>query len=456
MHGIGGDLELVVVEHGGQDLEGETRGDACHALVGARVIAVFLIGLGLGIDVLQALAVVDAHLRVEAGILRLLQPRQHRELRHHLERARGAGRGGEGAPAQQLLVDLDLLGGLQAVGHLHDVDAVEEGLVVLVVAERLPLGLVGVREDDAVEGNGREALGALVVALLRRGQERVQHLDRGLEHLHEFEQPLVGEAQPAGVAVGVRVALRVAVELADIDLAHQRGDVLVVLVSRLGLGDRDLPQDGRLDPHHAEARNVPAVFLQALDRPRRHDAREVARGDAVIGFEHRAVLRRREEAERALVDGRALQRVDRALLHQLLQALRDGGLAPADGTQQVEHLLPLLETLRRVLQERHDLRDHVLQAVELRERGIALDDAVGEETGQARIVPRVDDLGLADRGEHPLRGRCIGARIGLAEGEVVVEGDLLLTRRTVVRPILLKQRLHGRPPLIYRIKVRSR
>jgi hypothetical protein len=65
-----------------------------------------------------------------------------------------------------------------------------------------------VRQHDAVERDRAEALGALVVAFLRGGQQRVQHLDRRLEHLDELQQALVGQAQAAGIAVGVRVVLR--------------------------------------------------------------------------------------------------------------------------------------------------------------------------------------------------------------------------------------------------------
>jgi hypothetical protein len=49
------------------------RGDAVHALIDAGIVAVLLIGLGLGIGVLQVLAVVDLHLGEEAGVFRLLQ-----------------------------------------------------------------------------------------------------------------------------------------------------------------------------------------------------------------------------------------------------------------------------------------------------------------------------------------------------------------------------------------------
>src|SRR5690554_7152327 len=57
--------------------------------------------------------------------------------------------------------------------YLDDVDTVDEGLVVLVVAEVVPLGLVGVGEDDAVERNRAEPLGTVVVALLRSEERRV-------------------------------------------------------------------------------------------------------------------------------------------------------------------------------------------------------------------------------------------------------------------------------------------
>ena len=162
----------------------------------------------------------------------------------------------------------------------------------LLLRKLLPLRLVRVRDDDAVERNRGESFGALEVAFLRRRQQRMQHLDRRLEHLDELEQALVGEAQAAGIAVGVRIVLREAVELADVDLADQRRDVLVVLVARLGLGDRDLAQHRRLDAHDAELRDVAVEFLQALDRPRRHDAGQVAARDAVVGFQHVAVLAR--------------------------------------------------------------------------------------------------------------------------------------------------------------------
>ena len=288
----------VEVEHLRHDLEGEARRDAAHAFVDARVVAVLLHRLGLGVGVLQVLAVVHLHLAEDAGVLGLLQAREHRELRHHAQRAGRAGRLRQRGVAHQLLVDLDFFGDAQAVGHLDDVDPVEEGLVVLVVAEGLPFALVAVRQHDAVERNRAEAFGALEVAFLRGRQQRVQHLDRRLEHFDEFQQALVGQAQAAGVGVGVRVVLRIGLELADVDLADQRGDVLVVLVARLGLGDRDLAQHRRVALDDAELADVAAELFQPLDRPGRQDALQVAARDAVFLLEDLAVFVRVEQAER--------------------------------------------------------------------------------------------------------------------------------------------------------------
>jgi hypothetical protein len=75
----------------------------------------------------------------------------------------------------------------------------------------------------------------------------VQHLDRRLEHLDEFQEALAREVEAARVAVGVGVVLAVELELADVDLADQRGDVLVVLVARLGLGDAELLELRRVE-----------------------------------------------------------------------------------------------------------------------------------------------------------------------------------------------------------------
>src|SRR5579862_5863491 len=300
MHRIGRDLGGVVVERLRQRLIGEARRDAGHAFVNARLVLVFLQRLGLGVGVLQLLAVIDAHLRGQVGVLMLLEPGHHAELGQHLQRLGRARRGTQIGAADQLLVDLRLLADAQAIRHRHHADAVEEGLVVLVGLEHGPFGLVGMRQDRAVERDGAQRLGADVIAFLRRGQQGMQHLDRRLEHLDKFEQALIGAAQPARERIGVRIVLAVMLELADVDLTDERGDVLVVLVARLGLGDGELAQLGRIEPRDLEFGDVAAELVQALDRPGAHHVAEAVLVDAVFLAEQVGQLAGAEQAERAL------------------------------------------------------------------------------------------------------------------------------------------------------------
>jgi hypothetical protein len=80
----------------------------------------------------------------------------------------------------------------------------------------------------------------------------MQHFNRRFEHLDEFHQTSISAAQRAGEAVGVRVILGEMLQLADIYLADQRRNVLIVLIARLGLGHGDLMQDRGPQLDHSE------------------------------------------------------------------------------------------------------------------------------------------------------------------------------------------------------------
>src|SRR3546814_9505707 len=81
-------------------------------------------------------------------------------------------------------------------------------------------------------GNSANILRTDIVALLRRGQQRVEHLDRRFKHFDEFKKPLVRTIESARIAIGVRVVLREIFQLADIDLADQRRDILIIFIAR--------------------------------------------------------------------------------------------------------------------------------------------------------------------------------------------------------------------------------
>ncbi|MNE34821.1 hypothetical protein D3C80_1285580 [compost metagenome] len=154
----------------------------------------------------------------------------------------------------------------------------------------MPFRFVGVGQQDPGVGDRTEAFGAVVVTFLGGRQQRVQDLDRRLEHLDEFHQALVGPAQRARIAVGVGVVLWVFLELADIDLTDQSRNILVVFVTRLGLGHGDLVENRGVEFDHFELADVAPELGQALGRPRRHDGVQVTPRNTEVFFQNRAVF----------------------------------------------------------------------------------------------------------------------------------------------------------------------
>ncbi|MNP17950.1 hypothetical protein D3C76_1104020 [compost metagenome] len=237
----------------------------------------------------------------------------------------------------------------------------------------MPLRFVGVGQQDPGERNRAEAFGTVVVAFLGGGQQWVQHLDRRLEHFDEFHQALVGPAQRARIAVGIGVVLRELFQLADIHLADQCGNVLVVLVSGFGLGHGDLVEDRRVELDHAELADVAAELGQALGGPRRHDGVQVAAWNAEVFFENGAIFRGVEQPQRRFEDRRTLDGVKGHLLDQLLEFFRQGGLAAANRAEQVKDLFLLFQALGRMPEVGNDLVDAFLHAMEVFEGRIAPD-----------------------------------------------------------------------------------
>ena len=283
-------------------------------------------------------------------------------------------------------------------------------------------------EDHAVERDGAETFRALEVAFLGRSQQRVQDLDRRLEHFHEFEQALIREAQATGVAVRIGIILSVLFELADVDLTDQRRDVLIVFVTRLGLGNTDLPQDRRVTTDDAELADVAVIFMQPFDSPRAEDALQIAAWNAVLLFKDRTVFVVVEQTERRFVDRRALDCIERYALHELLQTFRDRRLATANRAKQIQNLLLFFEPLGRVPEVRDHLLDHVFHSVELTECGVYLDDLVREDTRRARIVASVDLFGFSDCRQHAFASCSVRGGIVFAEREILLERELIFSR----------------------------
>lgn len=122
---------------------------------------------------------------------------------------------------EQFFIDADLFGDTQAIRHLDDIDAVEEGLIVLVITEGHPFRFVGVSKDDPVKRQGGDPFGAVIVTFWVAVSSGCSTLIGAL-NISTNSIILVGAAQRTGVAVGVRVVLRIVFQLTDIHLTDQR------------------------------------------------------------------------------------------------------------------------------------------------------------------------------------------------------------------------------------------
>src|SRR5262249_53733404 len=87
----------------------------------------------------------------------------------------------------------------------------------------------------------------------------------------------------------------------------------------------------------------------------------------------------------------------------------------------------LLEALSGVLEKADDALDGLFHPVEVGERRVTLDRAVHEDAAEARVLRGVDNLRLADRGDHPLSGGGIGHGLVATKREIFTQRQLGLS-----------------------------
>ncbi len=234
----------------------------------------------------------------------------------------------------------------------------------------------------------------------------MQHLDRRLEHLDEFENALVGTVQAAGIGVGIGIVLGKGLQLANVDLAGKGGDVLIVLVARLCFRNRDLAQPRGLDLGDAESGDIATESFEPFVTPGTHQSVEPAARNAVLFFDHRPQRFRIEQTQGTFehrtkfVAG--LQHIDGHNFHQRLQPLCKRRFSAAHRPEQIENLLALFQALRGMPEESDDPLDGFFHAVESDEGRIGAHGPVQKNTAKASILGRVDHLRFTDRSEQPL------------------------------------------------------
>ena len=152
---------------------------------------------------------------------------------------------------------------------------------------------------------------------------------------------------------------------------------------------------GRHQLDDAEFRDVAADLVEPLGGPGRNQAREPPPGNAVLVFQKIGHALGIEQAERRFEDGADLaadhQRIDRPLLHQLLQPLRQRRLAATDRAEQIKDLLAFLEALSRIAEITDDPLDRIFHAIEVGKGRIDLDGSVGENSAETLVWARFDE-----------------------------------------------------------------
>ena len=223
--------------------------DADHALL--RGLLAELLDVLLG-EAGQRLAVVELQLLQprEAGVLRLLEPRENGPHGGHFDRVRRDVLAADRPLVVVLLVNLHLVRQRRDVRHVDLHRAVAERFHELVVLQPAILGLVRVADDHLVDIGLGELL-RLDAVLLARAEQVVQERHVELQHFDELDDAAVGDVEFAVEVERPRIAVAAVLgDLAVVDVAGQLGGVLVLFVLRLERADADavlLAEDHALD-----------------------------------------------------------------------------------------------------------------------------------------------------------------------------------------------------------------
>ena len=111
------------------------------------------------------------------------------------------------------------------------------------------------------------------------------------------------EAQGAGKAVCIRIILAESFQHAYVGLSDEATNILVVLVTRLGLYHGDLFELARLEPNHAKLGYVAVVLMEPFRRPWAGYGIEISLVDAVPLPENSVVSLVREQPKGAFKNG---------------------------------------------------------------------------------------------------------------------------------------------------------
>ena len=189
----------------------------------------------------QRLAVVELELlqQRQAGVLRLLQPREHRPHRRHLDRVRGDVLAAHLLGVVVLLVDLDLVGERVTYGtSILTVRSRSASMNSLFCSRRYSGSFVWPRITSSMSVWAN--FFGLILCSWLAPEQVVEERHVELQHFDELDDAAVGDVEFAVEVERPRVAVAAVLgDLAVVDVAGQLGGVLVLLVLRLERADAD-------------------------------------------------------------------------------------------------------------------------------------------------------------------------------------------------------------------------
>ena len=228
-------------------------------------------------------------------------------------------------------------------------------------------------QDDQVGVDLGEA-GNLDQLFLRHRDEHVMELDVAFQDFDVLDEPAVGDFQFAVQAVGAGIGLAVFRDLAEVHVADELGDVLVLGIAGLEGADaaaRAFGQGDLLDLHlFPEHVALVVLELGVVEQAMAADGAKIAfdlhagqdflpLGAVMAGNQMQGIL-----GHGAAIDG-VERRVGRVFLEALLEQAGNGGLARGHRSHEHQDALAGFGAARSGVQELDDVVDGFVHAEDL-------------------------------------------------------------------------------------------
>ena len=164
--------------------------------------------------------VVEFELRHQVALGGRLQARKNREHRGDFKRV-GRDMGAEIRVADDLLIDFYLFRQAQVIRYANDHNTIENRFVGMIGLELLPLGFVGVGDDNRVDVHEPMTSRRRNDLLLGGRDHAVEIFDFVFEYLDELNEAAIADIQRAIELKDARIAFRIEIQFRNIFAADE-------------------------------------------------------------------------------------------------------------------------------------------------------------------------------------------------------------------------------------------